>query len=184
MYPAYPRHFFSLRGLVHICIPHTGTPCGRGLCHQGLTRLSWVLPAASALLPSLCFYYSTLLAICQALFLIFFGGNGGACPSKSRVRTELNRLTAFPKSLAVPIPLAFVPLLYHTLRGLSRGFLLFVRALPARLPPLFRCVLSPLDTLIVSQLGQFVKSYIITEKILDENLVKREWAGVTLSQLA
>ena len=69
LYPAYPRHFFSLRGLVHICIPHTGTPCGRGLCHQGLTRLSWVLPSASALLPSLCFYYSTLLAICQALFL-------------------------------------------------------------------------------------------------------------------
>ena len=29
LYPAYPRHFFSLRGLVHICIPHTGTPCGR-----------------------------------------------------------------------------------------------------------------------------------------------------------
>ena len=68
LYPAYPQHFFSLRGLVHICIPHTGTPCGRGLCHQGLTRLSWVLPSASALFPSLCFYYSTLLAICQALF--------------------------------------------------------------------------------------------------------------------
>ena len=29
LYPAYPRHSFSLRGLVHICIPHTGTPCGR-----------------------------------------------------------------------------------------------------------------------------------------------------------
>ena len=125
LYPAYPRHFFSLRGLVHICIPHTGTPCGRGLCHQGLTRLSWVLPSASALLPSLCFYYSILLTICQALFLFFFGGNGGACPSKSRVRTELNRLTAFPKSLAVPIPLAFVPLLYHTFGDLSSTFFIF-----------------------------------------------------------
>ena len=51
-------------------------------------------------------------------FFIFFGGNGGACPSKSRVRTELHRLTAFPKSLAVPIPLAFVPLLYYNLGGL------------------------------------------------------------------
>ena len=29
---------------------------------------------------------------------------------------------------------------------------------------------SPLDTLIVSHIGRFVKSYIITEKILDENL--------------
>ena len=75
-----------------------------------------------ALLPSLCFYYSILLTICQALFLIFFGGNGGACPSKSRVWAELHRLTAFPKSLAVPIPLAFVPLLYHNLGDLSRGF--------------------------------------------------------------
>ena len=62
--------------------------------------------------------------------------------------------------------LRFVPLLYHTLRGLSRGFLLFMRALPARLPPLFRCVLSPLDTLIVSQLGRFVKSYIFSRRYL------------------
>jgi hypothetical protein len=57
----------------------------------------------------------------EKLFL-FFGGNGGACPSKSKVRAELHRLTAFPKSLAVPIPLDFVPLLYHNLGDLSRGF--------------------------------------------------------------
>ena len=62
--------------------------------------------------------------------------------------------------------LRFVPLLYHALRGLSRGFLLFVRALPARLPPLFRCVLSPLNTLIVSQFGRFVKSYIFPRRYL------------------
>ena len=51
-------------------------------------------------------------------FLENFGGNGGACPPKSRVRAESNRLTAFPKSLTVPIPLVFVPLLYHNLGGL------------------------------------------------------------------
>ena len=40
----------------------------------------------------------------------------------------MHRLTAFPKSLAVPIPLAFVPLLYHTFGDLSRGFLFFLGA--------------------------------------------------------
>ena len=73
-------------------------------------------------IPHLYLDYITHLVICQALFLIFFGGNGGARPSKSRVRAELNRLAAFPKPLTVPIPLAFVPLLYHTFGDLSRGF--------------------------------------------------------------
>ena len=43
MYPAYPRHSFSLRGLVHICIPHTGTPCGRVLGNRSYS-LSWAFP--------------------------------------------------------------------------------------------------------------------------------------------
>ena len=34
----------ALHGLVHTCIPHPYTPCGRGLYRQGLTRLSWDLP--------------------------------------------------------------------------------------------------------------------------------------------
>ena len=71
LYPAYPRHFFSLRGLVHICIPHTGTPCGRVIGNKVLLAL---------------------------------------------VGTHL---------FVVALPSPFVPLLYHTLRRLSRGFLNF-----------------------------------------------------------
>ena len=67
LYPAYPQHYFSLWGLVHIYIPQTGTPCGR-IMGQRSYSLSWA-PVFSVALPS-----------------------------------------------------PFVPLLYHTLRGLSRGF--------------------------------------------------------------
>jgi hypothetical protein len=55
---------------------------------------------------SLPLYRRHDFATIEKLFL-FCGGNGEARPSKSRVRAELHRLTAFPKSLAVPIPLAF-----------------------------------------------------------------------------
>ena len=111
MYPAYPRHCFSLRGLVHICIPHTGTPCGR-VMGQRSYGLSWVTP---------------------------FG-------------------------IALPSP--FVPLLYHTLRGLSRGFFeifsnFFCPFLSIRsglVSPAY--LASPLDfSYIVSQLGRFVKGF-------------------------
>ena len=60
---------------------------------------------------------------------------------------------------------SFVPLLYHTLRGLSRGFSKlfekFFRRVAHRLYPKVFCLeLSPpLDTLIVSQLGRFVKGF-------------------------
>ena len=73
LYPAYPRHFFSLRGLVHICIPHTGTPCGRVIGNKVLLAL---------------------------------------------VGTHL---------FVVALPSPFVPLLYHNLGDLSRGFLHFLR---------------------------------------------------------
>ena len=73
----------------------------------------------------------------------------------------------------VALPSPFVPLLYHTLRGLSRGFLHFLRAdlrsvfladafstaLGWSVVTLPRHSLSPLDTLIVSQLGRFVKGF-------------------------
>ena len=113
LYPAYPRHSFSLRDLVHICIPHTGTPCGRGLYRQGLTRLSWVLPSASALLPSLCFYYSTLLAICQGV-------------SANFLSILLHFLLAtLQTSWGTRLEVCYsplTPLLYHNLGGLSRVF--------------------------------------------------------------
>ena len=169
LYPAYPRHFFSLRGLVHICIPHTGTPCGRGLYRQGLTRLSWVLLSASALLPSLCFYYSILLTICQALFLFFLGAVGDSNPHFNFSPHLGDTLTCSPvfaggatRTHIIPLPtqpktpatdgrtrlervewhngglsateahhLRFVPLLYHNLGDLSRGFLHFFSSLQA-----------------------------------------------------
>ena len=65
---------------------------------------------------------SQVFRLVKSFFYFFFGGNGEARPSKSRVWAESNRLAAFPKPLAVPIPLAFVPLLYHNLGDLSRGF--------------------------------------------------------------
>jgi hypothetical protein len=55
--------------------------------------------------------------------------------------------------LSVALPSPFVPLLYHTLRGLSRGFFEDF-CLPLSTWFLFP---SPLDTLIVTQLGWFVK---------------------------
>ena len=52
LYPAYPRHYFSLRGLVHICIPHTGTPCGGRFAGRDLLVSRGTCLLASAL--SLC----------------------------------------------------------------------------------------------------------------------------------
>ena len=52
VYPAYPQHFFSLCGLVHICIPHTGTPCGRVIGNRSYW-LSWVFPFVGLPFPHL-----------------------------------------------------------------------------------------------------------------------------------
>ena len=52
VYPAYPQHFFSLCGLVHICIPHTGTPCGRIIGNRSYW-LSWVFPFVGLPFPHL-----------------------------------------------------------------------------------------------------------------------------------
>ena len=97
VYPAYPRHFFSLRGLVHICIPHTGTPCGRIIGNRSYW-LSWVFPFVG--LP----YLSPI-----------YGGWGG-------IWTHIPLLLSSRPTSWTTQPFLFVPLLYHTLRGLSRGF--------------------------------------------------------------
>ena len=130
LYPAYPRHSFSLRGLVHICIPHTGTPCGRGLYRQGLTRLSWVLPSASALLPSLCFYYSTLLAICQDVFATFFSLGFRLHPCMSGLEpfgswmAELQPPHGIGLLVRCPLELLFFcTLIVSHFRGFVKGFL-------------------------------------------------------------
>ena len=56
-------------GLVHIYIPHNGaTVRSRTLSSWSNTTLVGLALLASAMLPSLCFYYSTLLTICQVRF--------------------------------------------------------------------------------------------------------------------
>ena len=57
-------YYFS-PGLVHIFIPHTGTPCGRGLCHQGLTRSHGHLTLGGCLASLIC-----VLIISQVLRLV------------------------------------------------------------------------------------------------------------------
>ena len=77
VYPAYPRHFFSLRGLVHICIPHTGTPCGRVIGNRSYW-LSWVFPLWDCLSLTSWVKYNTLNSVCQEVlqnFLWFFRKN-------------------------------------------------------------------------------------------------------------
>ena len=54
----------------------------------------------------------------------------GARPPQSRVWAELNRLTAFPKSLTVPIPLDIIIIAYSTLfvKGFRKNnFFIFFR---------------------------------------------------------
>ena len=108
MYPAYPRHFFSLRGLVHICIPHTGTPCGRVM---GLK----VLPT----LVGLSLWDCLALAFCTLIV--------------SQLGEFVKRFLKFLSKdffySVRPSPLASCGLLltsltlYHILSGLSRGLL-------------------------------------------------------------
>ena len=57
-------------GLVHIYIPHNGaTVRSRTLSSWADTTLVGLTFTASAMLPSLCLYYSTEFSICQELFL-------------------------------------------------------------------------------------------------------------------
>lgn len=91
MYPAYPRHFFSLRGLVHICIPQTGTPCGRGLCHRSLTDSRGSHPLG------LCFASLTVLTLYHTWwglsrgFADFFCLRAGVEPALTNPPTSANR---------------------------------------------------------------------------------------------
>ena len=113
VYPAYPQHCFSLWGLVHICIPHTGTPCGRVM---GLK----VLPT----LVGLSLWDCLALAFCTLIV--------------SQLGEFVKRFLKFlskdffysmrPSPLAsCGLPLTSLTL-YHTSGGLSRGFLHFFSA--------------------------------------------------------
>ena len=140
MYPAYPRHFFSLRGLVHICIPQTGTPCGRVM---GLK----VLPT----LVGLSLWDCLALAFCTLIvshfkgfvkrFFKFFLKN----LFDWLYRTPTNAL-----GCVAYYPRLLTPLLYHNLGDLSRGFLHFFSRVPTSSPLLrfwwlLGCLTSPLD---------------------------------------
>ena len=127
MYPAYPQHFFSLWGLVHICIPHTGTPCGRVM---GLK----VLPT----LVGLSLWDCLALAFCTLIV--------------SQLGEFVKRFLKFLSKdffySVRPSPLASCGLLltsltlYHTSGGLSRGFLHFFFE-PAQDRSLTRLLQSP-----------------------------------------
>ena len=136
-----PYRWLSLRlvpntasGLVHICIPHNGATVRSRTLSARTYSLSWAPHLWVALLPSLCFYYSTELSICQELFFV----KSYIFPRRYLTRTSSKGISGFePPSIAVArfikrirtatarsqsrIP--FVPLLYHTLRDLSRSFL-------------------------------------------------------------
>ena len=85
----------------------------------------------------------------------------------------------------VALPSPFVPLLYHTLRGLSRGFWnFFQRTFFTRCthsPIMVTLVGSPLDfSYIVSYIGRFVKGFLWNFfKFLLPFSLESEWIGVT-----
>ena len=128
------QHFFSELALVHICIPHTYTPCGRGMGLKVLPTL-----VGLSLWDCLALAFCTcIIAHIQLLVKYFFEKSQfyflGFClhPLLSRSvllakslveelgNTPWNR-TFVEMSFRTP----FVPLLYHALRGLSRGFFNF-----------------------------------------------------------
>ena len=120
MYPAYPRHYFSLRGLVHIYIPQTGTPCGRVL-----GRWSYSLSWASALRRCHSLAFCTLsiphfVGFVKRFFSLFWKK---FISRKGRSVTALIIPVRLPQSLLVEVPCLLTSLLYHTSWGLSRGFL-------------------------------------------------------------
>ena len=142
----YPRHCFSLHGLVHICIPHPYTPCGRGLYRQGLTRLSWGLPLRFCL-ASLIY----ILIISQGWRFVkrfsqkipdFFDYLRYSSPQSTCSCPGVTRRTysSFALALAVGLDLT-LRVCFQPISVLSPQ--------PG----------SPLDTLIVSQLGRFVKGF-------------------------
>ena len=65
--------FQPVRSGSHLYSAHRNTVRSRTLSTRSY-RLSWVFPFGTALLPSLCFYYSTLGGVCQEVFEISFKG--------------------------------------------------------------------------------------------------------------
>ena len=122
MYPAYPQHCFSLWSLVHICIPHTGTPCGRVIGHRSY-GLSWVTPFGIALpSPFVPLLYHTLRDLSRT-FLSSFWCDGLESNQQVPVRGFHSGICSF--TLGVHAldyhHIFFVSLLYHTSGDLSRG---------------------------------------------------------------
>ena len=143
--------FQPARSGSHLIYRNPYTPCGRGLYRQGLTRLSWGLPLRFCLASLIC---TCIIAHIWLLVKYFF--------EKSqfyflgfRLHLLLSRSVLLAKSLVEELGntpwnrtfaetsfrTPFVPLLYHNLSDLSRGFLHFfsksgasVDLLPSGLP--------------------------------------------------
>ena len=143
----------DIRNIVSACtvwftldIPHPYTPCGRGLYRQGLTRLSWGLPLRFCL-ASLIY----ILIISQGWRFVkrfsqkipdFFDYLRYSSPQSTCSCPGVTRRTysSFASALAVGLDLT-LRVCFQLVSVLSPQ--------PG----------SPLDTLIVSQLGRFVKGF-------------------------
>ena len=113
-------------------------------------------------------YCITNLSICQYLFLIFLQGGGCA------LTIACGSLSALDVGCSLT-PAHLVPLLYHTLRGLSRGFLHFFSISSDYSPrsrTAWRLYPSPLDTYYYSRLSanckmaKYTKSGFFTHQCL------------------
>ena len=118
MYPAYPQHFFSLWGLVHICIPHTGTPCGRVI---GLK----VLPT----LVGLSLWDCLTLAFCTLIISHFKGFVKGKFQLLFHSSVMGFEPLGSDASLQPRCSLPLTPIVYHMGGGLSIGNIAQIRDL-------------------------------------------------------
>ena len=109
---------YPTEALVHIYIPQPrGDLAVESLCRESLTWLSWASLFFGLLSLSLCFYYSTLLRVCQEVFENFFH-----LPASI---TTMGLTFSNPRPRVLPL---LTSLLYHILTDLSSVFLTFFRS--------------------------------------------------------
>ena len=124
------QHFFSELALVHICIPQTYTPCGRVIGNKVLLALVGTHLFVVALpSPFVLLLYHRSCGLSRVFLTFFFGGRWWELnphSPKANVSEIANLLyLSFLAEVVRSTSSPSVPLLYHTSRDLSRGFLNF-----------------------------------------------------------